>query len=67
MRKYVVLKIKVPTPKVRGQNCVPATTQKLLTKLHRKIEHNEKVCCTQEVGSSTQVQGHGQVRGQSAP
>ena len=39
---------------VRGQNRVSAITRKLpkanLTKLHRKIEHNEKVCLAQNLG-----------------
>ena len=43
------------------------TTEANLTKLHRKIEHNEKVCRTQELGSYTQGQGHNQVRGQIVP
>ena len=33
-------------------------------KLHRKIEHNEKVCRAPELGSYTQGQGHNHVRGQ---
>ena len=33
-------------------------------KLHREIEHNEKVCCAQELGSYAQGQGHNQVKGQ---
>ena len=33
-------------------------------KLHRKIEHNEKVCRAQELGSYAQDQGHNQVKGQ---
>ena len=36
-------------------------------KLHRKIEHIEKVCCAQELGSCAQGQGNNQVRGQIAP
>ena len=36
-------------------------------KLHRKIEHNEKVCSAQELGSNVQGQGHNQVRGQIVP
>ena len=36
-------------------------------KLHRKIEHNEKVCLAQELGSYAQGQGHNQVRGQFVP
>ena len=54
---------------VRDQNCVSAIDKKItesnLTKLHRKIEHNEKICCAQELGSYTQGQGHIQVRGQN--
>ena len=36
-------------------------------KLGRKIEHNEKVCHAQELGSYAQGQGHNQVRGQIVP
>ena len=36
-------------------------------KLHRKIKHNEKVCCAQELGSCAQDQGHNQVKGQIVP
>ena len=36
-------------------------------KLHWKIEHNEKVCCTQELGSYAQGEGNNQVRSQIAP
>ena len=36
-------------------------------KLHRKIEHNEKVCHAQELGSYAQGQGHNRVRGQIVP
>ena len=36
-------------------------------KLYRKIEHNEKVCSAQELGSYAQGQGHNQVRGQIVP
>ena len=36
-------------------------------KLHRKIEHNEKVCHAQELGSYVQGQGHNQVKGQIVP
>ena len=54
-----MLKIEVPTPKVRGQNrCISnnsKTATANLTKLHRKIEHNEKVCHTQELGSYAKV------------
>ena len=43
------------------------TTEANLTKLHRKIEHNKKVCRTQEFGSYAQGQGHNYVRGQIVP
>ena len=43
------------------------TTEANLSKLHRKIEHYEKVCCTQELGSYSQGQGHNHVRGQIVP
>ena len=33
--------------------------------LHRKIEHNEKVCRAQELGSYAQGQGCNQVKGQN--
>ena len=33
-------------------------------KLHRKIEHNEKVCRAWEWGSYAQCQGHNHVKGQ---
>ena len=36
-------------------------------KLHRKIEHNEKVCHAQELGYYAQGQGHSHVRCQIAP
>ena len=35
--------------------------------LHRKKEHNEKVCRAQELGSYAQGQGHNQVKGQIVP
>ena len=34
-------------------------------KLHRKVKHNEKVCCAQKLGSYTQGQGRNQVKGQN--
>ena len=40
------------------------TTGARLTKLHGKIEHNEKVCRAQELDSYAQGQGHNHVRGQ---
>ena len=54
----------------RSKSCLSnnyKTTEANLTKLHRKIEHNEKVCCTQELGSYAQGQGNNQVRGQIEP
>ena len=36
-------------------------------KLHRKIDHNEKVCHAQKFGSYSQGQGHIHVRGQLVP
>ena len=47
---------------VNGQNFVSN-----LTKLHRKIEHKEKVCRAQELDSYAQGQGHSQGKGQIAP
>ena len=56
---------------VRGQNRVAAkysqTTAAILTKLHRKIEHNEKVCHARELCSYAQDQGHKHVKGQTVP
>ena len=43
------------------------TTKANLMKLYRKIEHNEKVCSAQELGSYAQGQGHNQVRDQIVP
>ena len=36
-------------------------------KLHRKIEHNEKVCHAQGLASYAQGQGHNQVNSQIVP
>ena len=56
---------------MKGQNRVSAITKKTteanLTKLHRNIEQNEKVCGAQELGSYAQGQGHNQVKGQIVP
>ena len=46
-------------------SCCSYTTEANLIKLHRKIKHNEKVCCTQDFGSYAQGQGRNQVRGQN--
>ena len=54
----------------RSKSCLSnnsKTTEANLTKLHRKIEHNEKVCRAQELGSYVQGQGHSQVKGQIVP
>ena len=61
----------------RSKSCLSnnsKTTEANLTKLHRKIEHNEKVChaqelgpFAQELGSYAQGQGHNQVKGQIVP
>ena len=68
--------IKFPTPKVKVairskvKSCLSnnsKTTEANLTKLHRKIEHNEKVCRAQELGFYAQGQGHNQVEGQIVP
>ena len=40
------------------------TTEANLTKLHRKIKHNEKVCRAHDFGSYAQGQGHNHVKGQ---
>ena len=54
----------------RSKSCLinnSKTTEANLTNLHRKIEHNEKVCSAQELGFYAQGQGHNQVRRQIAP
>ena len=54
----------------RSKSCLgnnSKTTEANLTKLHRKIEHNEKVCSAQELGSCAQGQGHNQVKGEIVP
>ena len=54
----------------RSKSCLSnnsKTTKVNLTKLHRKLEHNEKVCSAQELGSYAQGQGRNQVRGQIVP
>ena len=53
----------------RSKSCLKnnsKTTEANLTKLHRKIKHNE-VCRTQELGFQAQGQGHNQVKGQIMP
>ena len=54
----------------RSKSCLSKnskTTEANLTKLHRKREHNEKVCSAQEMGSYAQGQGHNQAKGQIVP
>ena len=54
----------------RSKSCLSnnsKSTEANLTKLHRKKEHNGKVCSAQELGSYAQGQGHNQVRGQIVP
>ena len=54
----------------RSKSCLSnnsKTTEANLTKLHRKIEKNEKVYSAQELGSYPQSQGHNQVRAQIVP
>ena len=41
------------------------STEANLIKLHRKIKHNEKVCCAHDLDSYAQGQGRNQVRGQN--
>ena len=43
------------------------TTEANFTKLHRKIEHYDKMFHAPELGSYTQGQGHNHVRGQIVP
>ena len=68
--------ILVPAPKVKVAirskiKICPSNNSKTieanLTKLHRKIEHNEKVCRAQELCSYAQGEGHNQVKGQIVP
>ena len=45
----------------RSNSCLgnnSKTTEANLMKLHRKVEHHEKVCSAQELGSYAQGQGH---------
>ena len=44
-------------------NCTAAN----LMTLHRKIEHNEKVCWAHDLGSYAEGQGRNQVKGQIVP
>ena len=54
----------------RSKSCLSnnsKTAEANLRKLHRNIEHNEKVCSAQELGFYAQGQGHNHVRGQIVP
>ena len=54
----------------RSKSCLSNNSKTIeanLTKLHSTIEHYERVCCAQELGSYTQGQGHNHVRGQIVP
>ena len=54
----------------RSESCLSnnsKTTEANITKLHKKIEHDKKVCHAQELGSYAQGQGHNHVRGQILP
>ena len=54
----------------RSKSCLSnnsKTTEANLTKLHREIEHNKKMCSAQDLGSYAQGQGHNQIRGQIVP
>ena len=75
MRRCVAHKNKVPMPKVKAtirskvilclKLCCSLTTEANLMKLHRKIKHNENVCCAHDLGSYAQGQDRNQVRGQN--
>ena len=55
---------------LRSKSCLSnnsKTTEANLTKFHRQIEHNEKVCRAQELGSYAQGQCHNHVKGQTVP
>ena len=57
-------------PGQRSKSCLSITTKTTeanLSNLHVKIEHNEKVCSTQELGPYFQGQGHNQIRGPIMP
>ena len=58
----------MPKLKVTGQrskSCLSnnsKSTEANFTKIHGKIEHNEKVCRAEELGSYAQGQGQNQVK-----
>ena len=54
----------------RSNSCLGSnskTTEANLTKFHRKIEHNEKVCRAQELRSYAQGRVPNHVKGQIVP
>ena len=54
----------------RSKSCLgnnSKTFEANLSKLHSKIQHNEKVCRAQELDSYAQGQGHNHVKGQIVP
>ena len=54
----------------RSKSCLSnnsKTAEANSTELHRKIEHNVKVCSAQEMGSYAQGHGYNQVKGQIVP
>ena len=54
----------------RSESCLSnnsKTTEANVTKLHKKIEHDKKVCHAQELGSYAQGPGHNHVRVQILP
>ena len=58
-----MLKLKVTG--LRSKSCLSnnsKATEVNFTKLHGKIEHNEKKCRAQELGSYAQGQGHNPVK-----
>ena len=57
--------VKVAVTDQRSKSCLSnnsTTTEANVRKLHGKMEHNEKVCRAQELGSYAQGQGHNQVK-----
>ena len=57
--------IKVEVTGQRSKSCLSnnsTTTEANVRKLHGKMEHNEKVCRAQELGSYAQGQGYNQVK-----
>ena len=54
----------------RSKSCLgnnSKTAEANIMNFHSKIEHDEKVCRAQELGSYAQGQGYNHVKGQIAP